>query len=115
MAQVLNHALRNAPKDKPHPPWLQQLRIQWQAAMHALGSTHGSEPGLVAIDGSSLSHDRRLRRKSSLQKLKEALHQTKDALLAAIGMLPPSHSASVEDSWLSDYLRRFHVFSLTFC
>lgn len=100
MAHVVDHALRNAPKDKPHPPWLQQLQIQWQAAKHALGSIRGSGSGLSSIDGHSLGNDKRVRRKSSLHALKEALHQTKDALLAAIGLLPHGHAASDEDSRL---------------
>jgi hypothetical protein len=51
------------------------------------------------MDGFSLGHSKPLRRKSSLHSLKEALLQTKDALLAAIGMLPQKHAEGVDDSW----------------
>jgi hypothetical protein len=100
MSHVVDHALRNAPSDKPHPPWLQQLQAQWQAAKHALGRTRGSPTRSVSTDGSGLGHGKPLRRKSSFHSLKEALLQTKDALLAAIGMLPRKHAKGTDDSWL---------------
>lgn len=100
MSHVLDHALRNAPHDKPHPPWLQQLQAQWQAAKHALGSSRGSDSRSVSTDASSLGKGKPPRRKSSLHSLKEALLQTKDALLAAIGMLPSKHAAGLDNSWL---------------
>jgi hypothetical protein len=100
MSHALDHALRNAPSDKPLPPWLQQLQAQWQAAKHAFGSTRGSESSPVSVDGSSLGKRKPMRRKSSLHSLKKALLHTKDALLAAIGMLPRKHAVVLDDSWL---------------
>jgi hypothetical protein len=99
MSHALDHALRNAPSDKPLPPWLQQLQAQWQAAKDAFGSTRGSESRPVSIDGSSLGKRKPMRRQSSLHSLKEALLHTKDALLAAIGMLPRKHAVALDDSW----------------
>jgi hypothetical protein len=100
MSHALDHALRNAPSDKPLPPWLRQLQAQWQAAKHAFGSIRGSESRPVSIDGSSLGKRKPMRRKSSLHSLKEALLHTKEALLAAIGMLPRKHAVALDDSWL---------------
>jgi hypothetical protein len=100
MSHAVDHALRNAPSDKPHPPWLQQLQAQWKATKHALGRTHGTSTRPASIDESSLGHGRPLRRKSSLHSLKEALLQTKDALLTAIGMLPRKPAEAIDDSWL---------------
>ena len=103
----MDHALRNAPLDKPHPPWLQQLQAQWQAAKHALGSTRGSPSKPVLIDGSRPRQGKYPRRKSSLHSLKEALLQTKDTLLAAIRMLPRKHAEGSDDSWLYRLLGKF--------
>lgn len=100
MSHAVDHALRNAPPDKPHPPWLQQLQAQWQAAKHAFGHSRGSTSRPVSIDGSGPSQGKPLRRKSSLHSLKEALLQTKDTLLAAIRMLPRKHGEGSDDSWL---------------
>jgi hypothetical protein len=100
MSHALDHALRNAPSDKPLAPWLQQLQAQWQAARHAFGSRRGSESSPASVDGSSLGKRKPMRRKSSLHSLKEALLHTKDALLAAIGMLPRKHAVVLDDSWL---------------
>ena len=107
MGHAVDHALRNAPLDKPHPPWLQQLQAQWQAAKHALGRTRGSPSRHSSIDGPRPSQDKSLRRKSSLHSLKEALLQTKDTLLAAIRMLPRKHAEGSEDSWLYRLLEMF--------
>jgi hypothetical protein len=107
MSHAVYHALRNAPLDKPHPPWLQQLQAQWQAAKHALGSTRGSPSKPAPIDGSRPSQGKPLRRKSSLHSLKEALLQTKDTLLTAIRMLPRKHGDGSDDSWVYRLLERF--------
>jgi hypothetical protein len=105
MSHVVDHALRNAPKDKPHPPWLQQLQAQWQAAKDAFGHARGSFSRPVSSDGPGPSQNKPPRRKSSLHSLKEALLQTKDTLLAAIRMIPRKHAAGSDDSWLLDCLR----------
>jgi hypothetical protein len=107
MSHAVDHALRNAPLDKPHPPWLQQLQAQWQAAKHALGSTRGSPSKPAPVDGSRPSQGKFPRRKSSLHSLKEALLQTKDTLLAAIRMLPRKHGDGSDDSWVYRLLERF--------
>ena len=107
MSHAVDHALRNAPLDKPHPPWLQQLQAQWQAAKHALGSTRGSRSKPASIDGSRPSQGKSPRRKSSLHSLKEALLQTKDTLLAAIRMLPRKRAEGRDDSWLYRLLGKF--------
>src|SRR5690242_19007923 len=100
MGHVVDHALRNAALDKPHPPWLQQLQAQWQAAKDALGHARGSSSKLVSTDGPGPSQSRSPRRRSSLHSLKEALSQTKHTLLAATRMLPRSHAEGSDDSWL---------------
>jgi len=107
MSHAVDHALRNAPLDKPHPPWLQQLQAQWQAAKHALGRTRGSPSRHSSKYEPRPSQDKSLRRKSSLHSLKEALLQTKDTLLAAIRMLPRKHAEGCEDSWLYKLLEMF--------
>jgi hypothetical protein len=99
MSHALDHALRNAPPNKPHPPWLQQLQAQWQATKHALGSTRGPNSRPASVDGvGGGGKGTNLRRRSSLHSLGEALLQTKDALLAAIGMLPRKHATEPDDS-----------------
>ena len=107
MSHVLDHALRNAPHDKPLPPWLQQLQAQWQAAKEALGHARGSSSQTVSTDGPGPSQSKPPRRKSSLHSLKEVLLQTKDTLLAAIRMLPRKHGDGSDDSWVYRLLDKF--------
>jgi hypothetical protein len=99
MGHAVIHALRNAPPDKPNPPWLQQLQTQWQATKQAFGSLRGSDSGVVSTSNSAHDSDKTVSRNSSMQSLKAALHETKNALLTAIGLLPPKHRIDLEDSW----------------
>ena len=97
-------ALRIAPPPKPHPPWLQQLQAQWQATKHAFGSIRASDSGVASTNGSTHNSDKALRRKSSMQSLKKALHETKDALLAIIRLPPHKPRTDLDDSWLKKFL-----------
>jgi hypothetical protein len=101
---VVLHALRNAPPTKPHPPWLQQLQAQWQATKQAFGGTRASDSGVASTSDSIQDSDKSLKRKTSMQSLKEALHETKNALLMVIGLLSHKHRTDVDDSWLNKFL-----------
>lgn len=100
MGHAVLHALRNAPPNKPNPPWLQQLQTQWQATKQAFGSFRGSDSGVASTSNSIHDSDRALKLKSSMQSLKAALHETKAALLTIIGLLPHQDQTELEDSWL---------------
>jgi hypothetical protein len=101
---VVLHVLRNAHPTKPHPPWLQQLQAQWQATKQAFGGIRASDSGVASTSDSINDSDKSLKRKSSMQSLKEALHETKDALLTVIGLLSHKHRAELDDSWLNKFL-----------
>jgi hypothetical protein len=101
---VVLHALRNAPPTKPHPPWLQQLQAQWQATKQAFGGTRASDSGVASTSDSIQDSDKSLKRKTSMQSLKEALYETKNALLMVIGLLSHKHRTDVDDSWLNKFL-----------
>jgi len=100
MSHAMLHALRNAPPNKPHPPWLQQLQAQWQATKQAFGAIRASESGVASTSTSIHAGDNALKRKVSMRSLKAALHETKDALLALIGVLPSNHGMDLDDSRL---------------
>jgi hypothetical protein len=99
MGHAVLHALRNAPPNKPNPPWLQQLQTQWQATKQAFGSFRGSDSGVASTSSSIHDSDRALKLKSSMQSLKAALHETKEALLTVIGLLPHKDRTDLEDTW----------------
>jgi hypothetical protein len=99
MGHAVVHALRNAPPNKPSPPWLQQLQTQWQATKQAFGSIRGSGSGMISASNSIHGSDKAVSRTSSMQSLKSALHETKNALLAVIGLLPHQHRTDLEHSW----------------
>jgi hypothetical protein len=101
---VALHALRNAPPTKPHPPWLQQLQAKWQATKQVFGGTRASDSGVASTSDSKHDSDKALKRKGSMQSLKEALHETKNALLAAIGLLSHKHPKKLDHSWLNKFL-----------
>jgi hypothetical protein len=100
MSHAVDHALRNAPPNKPHPPWLQQLQAQWRATRQAFGSIRASESE-VASTNDSIGH-KALRRKSSMRSLIAALYETKNALFAVMGLLPRKHVTELDDSWLKN-------------
>jgi hypothetical protein len=81
---VVLDALRIAPPPKPHPPWLEQLQAQWQATKHAFESIRASDSGVASTNA--------------------ALHETKTALLAVVGLLPHKHRTELDDSWLKKFL-----------
>jgi hypothetical protein len=101
---VVLDALRIAPPPKPHPPWLEQLQARWQATKHAFESIRASDSGVASTNGSTHNSDKVLRRKSSMQSLKAALHETKTALLAVVGLLPHKHRTELDDSRLKKFL-----------
>jgi len=97
---VAVHALRNAPPTKPHPPWPQQLQDQWQATRQAFGSIRAPDSGSTSTSDSIHDGDKVPKYKSSMESLKAALHETKNALLAVIGLLPHKLRTDLDNSRL---------------